>query len=185
MLLQRNRGRSDRDAAEGDCPVRSSAETKAAVPRVSVFSRFPPPCLGVRSFPAFIARIGLPSSRFRLPAFIARTGSHRVVPRTLLRASAFPRSGKPFLRQSHCAVARLFPNFACLRGGLPAAVSGALCRIAYRSISEGGGEPGNGPSPSFDRLRRSDYSSSRISRILIAAVAIGVPGPKMAAAPSR
>lgn len=30
-----------------------------------------------------------------------------------------------------------------------------------------------------------DYSSKRISRILIAAVAIGVPGPKMAAAPSR
>ena len=30
-----------------------------------------------------------------------------------------------------------------------------------------------------------DYSSIRISRILMAAVAIGVPGPKMAAAPSR
>lgn len=29
------------------------------------------------------------------------------------------------------------------------------------------------------------YSASRISRILMAAVAIGVPGPKMAAAPSR
>ena len=31
----------------------------------------------------------------------------------------------------------------------------------------------------------SDYSSERISKILIAAVAIGVPGPKIAAAPSR
>lgn len=30
-----------------------------------------------------------------------------------------------------------------------------------------------------------DYSSSRISKILIAAVDIGVPGPKIAAAPSR
>ena len=29
------------------------------------------------------------------------------------------------------------------------------------------------------------YSASRISRILIAAVEIGVPGPKIAAAPSR
>ena len=29
------------------------------------------------------------------------------------------------------------------------------------------------------------YSAIRISRILMAAVAIGVPGPKMAAAPSR
>ena len=36
-------------------------------------------------------------------------------------------------------------------------------------------------------LKRSylwDYSSSRISRILMAAVAMGVPGPKMAAAPA-
>lgn len=34
-------------------------------------------------------------------------------------------------------------------------------------------------------LTVSDYSSERISKILIAAVAIGVPGPKIAAAPSR
>jgi len=35
------------------------------------------------------------------------------------------------------------------------------------------------------RILSNRYSASRISRILMAAVAIGVPGPKMAAAPSR
>ena len=35
------------------------------------------------------------------------------------------------------------------------------------------------------RILLNRYSASRISRILMAAVAIGVPGPKMAAAPSR
>lgn len=167
MLLQRNRGRSDRDAAEGDCPVRSSAETKAAVLRVSVFSRFPPPCLGVRSFPAFVARIGfpsfpafiacigLPSSRFRLPAFVfpfsspapGRIGSHRIVPRALLRTSAFPRSGKPSLRQSHCAVARLFPNFACLRGASPPLFRGRYAVSHIALLAKKGESPVTDPPP--------------------------------------
>ena len=183
MLLQRNRGRSDRDAAEGDCPVRSSAETKAGVPRVSVFSRFPPACLGFRSFP-----LSSPASGCRLPAFVARTGSHRVAPGRTAHAVAglrFPALGKAVPPAIALRGRAAISELRLFAGSFPAAVSGALCRIAYHPVIEGGGEPGNGPSPSFDRLRRSDYSSSRISRILIAAVAIGVPGPKMAAAPSR
>ena len=116
MLLQRNRGRSDRDAAEGDCPVRSSAETKAAVPRVSVFSRFPPPCLGVRSFPAFIARIGLPSfpvsaavprgpvfSRFHRPHRVAVfPGSRRCASGSRLFPLSSPASGRTGSYRARC-----------------------------------------------------------------------------------
>ncbi len=161
---------------------------RKAIARFAPLRRRKPPCLGFPSFPGFIARIGLPSSRFRLPAFVARTGSHRVAPGRTAHAVAglrFPALGKAVPPAIALRGRAAISELRLFAGSFPAAVSGALCRIAYRSISEGGGEPGNGPSPSFDRLRRSDYSSSRISRILIAAVAIGVPGPKMAAAPSR
>ncbi len=171
---------------------------RKAIARFAPLLRRKPPCLGFPSFPGFRRR----ASGFRLfpvsaavprvpvfPVFPRFRRPHRVAPGRTAHAVAglrFPALGKAvppaIALRGRAAISelRLFAG-----GGLPAAVSGALCRIAYHPVIEGGGEPGNGPSPSFDRLRRSDYSSSRISRILIAAVAIGVPGPKMAAAPSR
>ncbi len=169
---------------------------RIAIARFAPLRRRKPPCFGFPSFPGFRRRasgsglfpLSSPASGCRLPAFVARTGSHRVAPGRTAHAVAglrFPALGKTVPPAIALRGRAAISELRLFAGGLPAAVSGALCRIAYRSISEGGGEPGNGPSPSFDRLRRSDYSSSRISRILMAAVAIGVPGPKMAAAPSR
>ncbi len=182
---------------------------RKAIARFAPLRRRKPPCLGFPSFPGFRRRasgsglfpLSSPASGCRLsrfppvcvgfpsfPAFIARIGSHRVAPGRTAHAVAslrFPALGKTVPPAIALRGRAAISELRLFAGGLSAAVSGALCRIAYRSIIEEGGEPGNGPSPSFDRLRRSDYSSSRISRILIAAVAIGVPGPKMAAAPSR
>ncbi len=126
------------------------------------------PASGCRLFPVSAAvPWGPVFSRFHRPHRVAvfplsspvpdRIGSHRVVPRTLLRASAFPRSGKPFLRQSHCAVARLFPNFACLQGASP-----PLFRVRY-AVSHIALLAKEGESPVTDPPPRSIVCAGRIT----------------------
>ena len=65
-------------------------------------------------------------------------------------------------------------------GGLPVVFRNPLGLSDHKKAPSDLGSGG-----ALHGLLRVDYSASRISSILMAAVAIGVPGPKMAAAPSR
>ena len=76
---------------------------------------------------------------------------------------------------------------AAVMGTVPVFIFDSACRVRIagcRSTNEGARFSGHPRSSLYGVPCGGEYSCMRISSILIAAVAIGVPGPKMAAAPS-